>query len=297
MFLLGAIIRRSCEIFAQLASNGMSQYYKPDRKQDWNYGGSRWRLSRSKVDLFMECPRCFYIDNKLGTARPPGYPFALNSAVDALLKREFDVHRKAKSAHPLMERYGVDAVPFQHPKMDIWRDNFKGVEHKHKATGFTISGAVDDIWVNPKGELIVVDYKATSKDEKIVALDKDWHDGYKRQMEVYQWLLRQNGFKVSDTGYFVYANADRDKEAFDGKLEFEITLVPYTGSDSWIEGALADIKKTLNSENIPGKGEDCDYCAYREFAGKKLLASVEKVKTNPPASPEKDSAAASGRLF
>ena len=70
---------------------------------------------------------------------------------------------------------------------------------------------IDDVWVNPAGELMIVDYKSTSKDEKIEVLDKEWHDGYKHQMEVYQWLFRRNGFKVSDTGYFVYANATRPR--------------------------------------------------------------------------------------
>lgn len=249
----------------------MSQYYKPDRNPNWNYGGERWRLSRSKIDLFVECPRCFYIDNKLGTARPPGYPFNLNSAVDALLKKEFDIHRANGSAHPLMEQYGVDAVPFEHKDMDIWRENFKGIEHKHRATGFTVSGAVDDVWINPAGELIVVDYKSTSKDEKIEALDKDWHDGYKRQMEVYQWLLRANGFTVSSTGYFVYANASTEEKAFDGKLMFDVTLISYTGSTDWVEPTLSKIKACLDDPRVPKASADCDYCRYREYVGKKLL--------------------------
>lgn len=244
----------------------MSSYYKPHRKPDWNYGGPRWRLSRSKIDLFMECPRCFYIDNRLGTARPPGFPFNLNSAVDHLLKKEFDIHRAGKTAHPIMEKYGVDAIPFEHEMMDVWRENFKGIEHKHESTGMTISGAVDDVWVNPKGELIVVDYKSTSKDEEINALDEDWHDGYKRQMEVYQWLLRKNGFTVSDTGYFVYANGQKDRKAFDGKLEFDVTLVPYTGDASWVDSALLNIKKCLDTDEVPAVGEDCDYCTYRKAA-------------------------------
>ncbi len=254
----------------------MSDYYKPERNENWNYGGKNWRLSRSKIDLFVECPRCFYLDNKLGTARPPGYPFNLNSAVDALLKKEFDTHRAEGKKHPLMEQYGVDAVPFKHAKIDTWRENFKGVECRHRPTGFTVSGAVDDVWQSPKGELIVVDYKSTSKDEKIEALDKDWQSGYKRQMEVYQWLLRQNDFKVSDTGYFVYANASKDAEAFDGKLEFEITLIAYKGSDKWIEGTLLKIKETLDSDELPPVGASCDYCRYRDAAGKKLLAVYNK---------------------
>jgi len=248
----------------------MSQYYKPDRNADWNYGGNKFRLSRSKIGLFLECPRCFYIDNKLGTGRPPGFPFNLNSAVDALLKKEFDIHRDGKTAHPLMKHYGIKAIPFQHPKMNIWRENFKGIEYRHPETGLLVSGAVDDIWVNDKEELHIVDYKSTSKDEKIEALDKDWHDGYKQQMETYQWLFRRNGFKVSDTGYFVYANASKDREAFDAKLEFDVTVIPYKGDDSWLEPTLLDIKETLESDELPAVAQDCDYCTYREFVGRKL---------------------------
>ena len=254
----------------------MSSYYKPKRAPDWNFGGPRWKLSRSKIDLFLNCRRCFYLDNKLGTARPPGFPFNLNSAVDALFKKEFDIHRAKKTSHPLMEQYGVDAVPFAHESIDEWRENFKGIQYKHPETGFTVSGAVDDIWINPAGELIVVDYKSTSKDSKIDSLDEDWHIGYKRQMEVYQWLLRKSGFEVSDTGYFVYANASKDKKAFDGKLEFEVTLIPYVGDASWVDGTLLDIKKCLENTDIPEASTDCDYCTYRDAAGRAFQEHVAK---------------------
>lgn len=247
--------------------------YNPNRSSDWNYGGSKWRLSRSKIDLFIECPRCFYLDNKLGTARPRGPAFTLNIAVDALLKREFDVRRAQGEAHPLMSEYGIDAVPFVHKSLDTWRESFEGVEWKDEATGFTISGAVDDVWVNPKGELIVVDYKATSKAGTITTLeDSSWNEQYRRQMGVYQWLLRKNGFEVSPMGYFVYANASADKEAFDGQLEFEVTVVPCEGTTDWIDEVLPKIKATLDAEVIPPVGKACEFCPYREAAGKKLLA-------------------------
>ncbi len=242
----------------------MSQYYNAKRGSAYNYGGKNFKLSRSKIDLYLDCPRCFYLDNKLGVKRPPGYPFALNSAVDTLLKKEFDLLRKKGETHKLIESYGVDARPVIHEDLDKWRENFKGVQCKHEETGFLISGAIDDLWINSKEEYIVVDYKATSKNEEIVELNKEWQDGYKRQMEVYQWLLRRNGLQVSDTGYFVYCNGRTDMEKFDGKLEFDITLIPYTGDDSWVDPVLFDIKKTLESENVPQASTDCDYCAYRE---------------------------------
>jgi hypothetical protein len=188
----------------------------------------------------------------------------LNAAVDALLKKEFDLHRAEGTRHPLMEEYGIDAVPIPHEDLEAWRHNFTGVQYLHEATNLLVFGAIDDLWQNPQTEYIVVDYKATSKDKHIIELDEPWHDGFKRQMEVYQWLLRQNGYLVSDTGYFVYCNGSRDKEAFAGKLEFEITLIPYTGSDSWVETTIHEIHDCLNSDAIPEADPECDYCTYRE---------------------------------
>ncbi len=246
----------------------MSTYYKVPRQQSWNYGGDKWKLSRSKIDLFMNCPKCFYLDNKLGIKRPPGFPFNLNSAVDALLKKEFDAYRAEGKPHPIMVENGVDAVPFQHEKMDDWRDALHaGVQFLHEPTGFLVTGAVDDVWVKPDGELIVVDYKATSKQDEIMALDQDWQIGYKRQSEVYEWLLRQNGFKVSDTAYFVYANGDTEKEVFGDKLEFVTKLIPYTGNADWVEPTLMEMKECLESDEVPECGEDCDYCRYRDAVG------------------------------
>lgn len=254
-----------------------STYKKKLFEPEVNGEGTPFKLSRSKIDLFIECQRCFYLDRRLGVGRPQGFPFNLNSAVDLLLKKEFDTHRKAKSAHPLMTTYGVDAIPFTHKDMDVWRENFVGVQSLNEKTNLLIFGAVDDVWVNPAGELIVVDYKATSKDTE-VSLDADWQDGYKRQMEVYQWLLKQNGFKVSDMGYFVYANGKRDREAFDARLEFDIKVIPYTGNTDWIEKTLELIKQCLMDVKVPIARETCEYCAYRKKAAEVIIQAAAKLK-------------------
>lgn len=251
----------------------MSEYHKAKRTRNLFDPKSKdpFRISRSKLDQFLNCPRCFYFDRRLGVGQPPGYPFNLNSAVDELLKKEFDIHRANETAHPLMKEYEIDAVPFQDDRMDEWRDSLRrGIQYLHPETNLLFTGGVDDVWVDPKGELIIVDYKATSKNGE-VNLDADWQIGYKRQMEMYQWLFRKNGFKVSKTGYFVYCNGDKDKKAFDGKLEFNIKVIPYVGDDSWVEGALIDAKKCLMSSKIPKYSEECDYCGYI-----KAVKEVEK---------------------
>ncbi len=254
----------------------MAEYikkYNPTRSAEWNYGGVKWKLSRSKIDFFFECPRCFYLDNKLGTKRP-GFPsFNLNIAVDELFKKEFDVHRKAGTPHPIMAKYGIEAVPFAHANMDMWRDPFVGIIHTHTLTGLVVSGGVDDIWVKSDDTLIIVDYKSTSKEGTIESLsDSPWDQQYKRQLGIYRWLLEQNGFTVDPVGYLVYANANKSLAAFDDKLVFETTLVPVETDVSWIDKVLGEIKATLDNQQLPPIGTSCEFCPYREAAGKKLQA-------------------------
>ena len=111
-----------------------------------------------------------------------------------------------------------------------------------------------------------MDYKSTSKNSEIT-LDADWQIGYKRQMEFYQYLLRRNGFKVSDTGYFVYCNGIKEKDMFDERLDFDIYLLDYTGNDSWIESTLVELHKTLNQDNTPDYTEGCEFCRYQKEVG------------------------------
>ncbi|HEY7742733.1 MAG TPA: PD-(D/E)XK nuclease family protein [Burkholderiales bacterium] len=219
-------------------------------------------LSRSKVELYLDCPRCFYLDRRLGIGRPAGFPFNLNAAVDTLLKREFDDYRARGESHPLMRQAGIHAVPHAHPELETWRSNFKGVRTVHERTNLELFGAIDDLWRDlDSGELIVADYKATSKAAE-VTIDEPWQVSYKRQMEFYQWLLRARGHKVARRGWFVYCNGRRDAPEFGNRLEFTIRMLPHDGDDGWVEGTLHAIRETLSAPQAPAAGVDCEYCDY-----------------------------------
>jgi len=224
---------------------------------------SPYRLSRTKLENFLKCARCFYLDRRLGVGQPPGFPFNINSAVDELLKREFDQCRSQGVAHPYMVDAGINAIPANHSDLDQWRKNFVGVSYLHPATNFEFFGAIDDLWLNEDGEYLVVDYKATAKKDE-VNLDADWQISYKRQMEIYQWLLRKNGLPISNRGWFVYCNGKRDLDGFNNKVEFKVSLLPYDGNDDWVETALIEAKETLNRGDLPPADENCDFCTYRQ---------------------------------
>lgn len=223
-----------------------------------------FRISRSKIELFTECPRCFWLECVKGIKRPSTPPFLINSAVDTLLKTEFDSYRVKGEQHPWQKEFKVDAKPYAHEQLNEWRENFVGIQYHHQPTNLVIFGAVDDLWVNPAQELIVVDYKATAKNKDIVDLDPPggWHDAYRRQMEVYQWLLRQLDFVVSDTGYFVYANGIATVKGFFNKVEFKTNVFPYTGDAGWVEPKITELKQVLDQTTIPAVGTRCTYCPY-----------------------------------
>jgi len=221
------------------------------------------KISRSGVEKYLECQRCFVLAYK-HKVRPPSIPFTLNSAVDNLCKNEFDYYREKQEPHPLFIEHGIDAVPFKHPDIDIWRQNFKGIRYQDTTIGYDFGGAVDDVWMKPNGELIISDVKSTSKKEF------DWNQtakmpygqGYKRQLEMYQWLFRKNGFKVANEAYLVYFNGLKNEPMFNQTMKFENHMVRLECDDSWVEEKLIEAVRLLQSEDFPGASHTCENCNY-----------------------------------
>lgn len=257
--------------------------YKPNHE-------APYEVSRSRIEAFVKCPACFWLDRVKGIKFPGMPPFLLNSATDTLLKKDFSKYRDIQQPHPLMERHGLGHLaPFKHDDFEKWTQSLQlGFRTYYKPAKLIIGGGVDDIWHDPvKDELFIVDYKSTAgkRNADKTALEEidlvgHFKSAYKRQMEIYQWIMRQNGFKVSNTGYFVYVNGDQHFE--DGMLledkdkavmNFDVQLIPYQGDDSWVEKTILDLKACLDSNQCPDhassgygiSGNDkCEYATFLE---------------------------------
>lgn len=255
-----------------------SNFYKNPQRKSRLYDATSsepFVLSRSRIDAFLACQVCFYLDRKKGLITPPSYPFTLNNAVDELQKKSFDKHRLAQTVHPLCAENNLNLVPFQHPDIDVWRNSLSaGLKCNIPRTNITLQGGIDDVWINLEtNELFVVDYKATAKEGE-VSLDASWQDGYKRQVEMYQLLLRAvlqdtPQYTVSDTAYFVYSNGRTDVEDFNDELKFKTTLIPYQGNSSWVLPTVMAAYQCLQSDTIPSDARAreisekyCDLCRY-----------------------------------
>ena len=224
-------------------------------------------ISRSKFSNFIDCPRCFYLDRVKGLKEPSMPGWALNSAVDDLLKKEFDKHRKEKSPHPIMKQYGLNFIPYDHPDIDKWRQSLSsGISYLDKETNLIIKGGIDDVWYDlDKEELVVVDYKAQSNNTPVETeayLEGKYHQGYKRQMDIYVHILRNMDFKVSNTTYFMVCNGEKTNAFFKNRIDFKTVLVPYNSDISWIPSKIKEMKKTLDKKEIPDYNIECESCVY-----------------------------------
>jgi len=234
-----------------------------------------FRISRSKFNNFLACKRCFYLDRVKGLKDPSMPGWSLNSAVDDLLKKEFDEFRKAEKPHTFVKKNNLNLIPFKHELLDYWRNALRGgISFLDAKTNIEIHGGIDDIWFDPeKKELVVVDYKAQSSSFPVETksyLNSIYHQGYKIQMDVYVHILRKMNFKVSDTSYFYVCNGDRFYKKFDGKLNFTTTLIPYQTNTKWIDGKITEMKQTLESSIIPEINKSCEKCMYLN-AGKDFI--------------------------
>jgi hypothetical protein len=211
-------------------------------------------LSRYQLSVFMECPRCFWLQQRHGVKPPKSLPFALNNAIDHLLKAEFDGYRAQGILPPLLAAQGVAGKLFGDvSKLDAWRNNFQGVRWTNPDTGHTIFGAVDDILECPDGSLAVIDYKATGSVKATI------YPSYQLQMDVYTYVLQQLGYRTAPHSYFVFYVVVKD-DGFNGRLPFRGELLTVAPNPGRVPELFTAAVALAQSDDMPDAGAECDVC-------------------------------------
>ncbi len=235
-----------------------------------------YELSRSRIENFIQCPACFYMQQVEGIEFPSFPGFNINEATDILLKKDFDKYRGKKTTHPFLIERGYDyLIPFSHEHFELWTQSLhfgakNRLNYDHKQTNLRVGGGLDDVWLNLNTNKIhVVDYKSTSqkKDKGPITLEDKWKSSYKRQMDLYTWILSKKRLNVDSLGFFLYCDGDRFSDYnFLNKdkaiMEFKISLIPYETDFSWIENVLHEIYKTLRKSIRPLHSEFCEYSKF-----------------------------------
>jgi hypothetical protein len=210
------------------------------------------KLSPSSINLMLDCPRCFWLTLHKKWKRPAGIFPSLPSGMDKVLKEHFDKFMEKGELPPEIREYGLGngyKLFDDKAKLDIWRSVFKGIQYKDKTSGMLLRGAVDNI-LTKDGKLIVLDYKTRG-----YPLKEDTHEHYQAQMDMYNFLLRKEGYDTEDYTYLLFYYP---KEVSDtGELIFDTKLIKMKTSAKKGCKYFSDAIKLLEGK-CPK--EKCEWC-------------------------------------
>ena len=213
-----------------------------------------FKLSPSALNLMKECPRCFWLTQHKVWKRPAGIFPSLPSGMDKILKIHFDKFMSRGELPPEIKEYGITngyRLFDDKKQLDIWRSNFKGIQYKDKTSGILLRGAVDNIMQKGK-KLVVLDYKTRG-----YPLKEDTPEHYQMQMDIYNFLLRKNGYETEDYTYLLFYYP---KEVTDtGEIIFDTKLIKMPTSEKRGEEIFNKAIKLLGGE-CPKENGECPWC-------------------------------------
>ena len=212
-----------------------------------------YTLSSSTLCLMEDCPRCFWLQFNKNIKRPFGIFPSLPSGMDKVLKAHFDSFRDKNELPPELKDEGIKAELFKDVALlEEWRDNFRGILWKDENDNI-LRGAVDNILVKDK-KLIVLDYKTRG-----FPLKEDTAEYSRHQLDVYNFLLRKNGYETEDYGYLIFYYPKEVNE--NGDVVFDTRLIKM---DINVKNAESLFKKAISllKGKMPKSSEDCEFCKW-----------------------------------
>ncbi len=216
-------------------------------------GEKKIQLSPNSLNLFLECPHCFWLDKNLGVKRPPAYPYALNSAVDELLKEEFDAYRAKNLMHPLLSENNIKAHLFPNQKLlNQWRNNLAGIRYFDQDIGATLFGAVDDVLQFDDNKIAPLDYKSTGSTTANV------YDRFQLQLDTYAFLMEKNGYSISGKGYLAFYVVDKSRGFID-RLPFRKEIMEVETNSAGIYDIFKDAVNVLKKTAPSAHSRDCQF--------------------------------------
>jgi hypothetical protein len=169
--------------------------------------------------------------------------------MDRILKEHFDRFMMYGRLPPELEQLNGDVKLFNNKQLlDEWRNNRKGIRWKDGHEN-TLMGAIDNL-LQKGDKLIVLDYKTRGYPPK-----EDTHSYYQHQMDIYNFLLRKNGFETEEYSYLLFYHPD--KVTASGEVIFHKDLIKVPSEPKNAEKLFERALEVL------GKGcpeETCEWC-------------------------------------
>jgi len=212
------------------------------------------RLSPSTLNLFLECPRCFWLHINKRIQRPRGIFPSLPGGMDLVIKDYFDKYRVDGKLPPEIDGDVKGKLIPDLNLLNKWRDWRTGLSYYDKELDVTLFGALDDCLQDNK-TYIPLDYKTRGFPPR----DGDSEKYYGNQLSSYALMLRENGYPVKDSGYLVYYYPREVKAK--GRVDFYVKVVKINADPEKAKKTLSNAMKLLNGP-IPPHNPNCEHCAW-----------------------------------
>ena len=211
------------------------------------------KISPKSLNLYFECPLCFWLEKNKNIKRPSPFPYELNLDVDEILKADFDYYRKQGGKHPLLEANNIPAKLFQNQELlNKWRKNSEGLRYYNEELKATLFGVPDDILDFGEGELAPFDYKTTGKNVPKI------YDRFQLQMDIYTYLLEKNGYSTPRKGVLAFYVVDKEN-GFKDKLPFRKEIRVIDTDPSYIEKIFKEAINFLRKTPPKGHSPECGF--------------------------------------
>lgn len=210
------------------------------------------KLSASTLKTFRECPRCFWLNENTSYKRPHDIMGSLPFGMDRILKQHFDDFRHQGKLPPELKREGISTKLFPDQYLvNLWRDARRGLVWRDKQQNI-LKGALDDV-LEWEDKLVVVDFKTRGFPPK-----DDTASYYQDQLNIYNFLLRENKQKTLDYAYLLFYYPNRVGR--NGILFNTKAVQVQTNADD--AKKLFEEAVQLLMLPMPQPAKDCQYCSY-----------------------------------
>ena len=210
-----------------------------------------YKFSPSSLSLLKDCPRCFWLHFNKNIKRPESIFPSLPSGMDKVLKEHFDYFRKEGKLPPELDLDGVKLFNDEE-LLKVWQNNRKGIQWIDEE-GNLLKGAVDILLQKGK-KLIVLDFKTRGFPVK-----EDTHLHYKDQLDIYNFLLRKNGYQTEEYSYLLFYHPQKVHQ--NGDVDFHKHLIKMDVSIKNAEKVFKDALAVLKRE-LPKSSEECGFCRW-----------------------------------
>lgn len=213
------------------------------------------KLSPSTLNLFLDCPRCFWLDKVKNIKRPRGIFPSLPGGMDRVIKAHFDTFRASKSLPSELSGSDFEGVALfgDQMKLEQWRNWRTGLVY-HDSPEVLLSGALDDLLVKD-GQFIPFDYKTKGS----VTTREDAVKYYQNQLDCYTLLLHENKMPAAGFAFLLYYSPKKVSEQ--GAVLFELQAIKIPTDPERARATLRNAAALLKGA-LPRENGFCEYCCW-----------------------------------